>query len=75
MIRIDLDSTQQKRLDELAKAQGQDGAALARRIVLDHLDFEALPHDSDDARAEASIALVPEIMDQENWDDAEHGSQ
>lgn len=74
MISIDLDPTHQQRLDSLAQSQGQDGATLARRVLIDYLDFQALPSDSDADWAEASIALTPEVMDEETWDDPGHES-
>jgi predicted transcriptional regulator len=74
MISIDLDPTHQQRLDSLAKSQGQDGATLARRVLMDYLDFQALPADSDADWAEASIAMSPEVMGKENWDDPGHES-
>jgi hypothetical protein len=74
MISIDLDAVHQARLNSLAAAQGEDGPSLARRVLLDFLDFSALPADSEAAWAEASVALSPEVMDQESWDDADHES-
>ena len=74
MISIDLDPAHQKRLDSLAKAQGQDGATLARSVLVDYLDFQALSNDSDADWAEASIALAPEVMGEETWDDPAHES-
>jgi hypothetical protein len=62
------------RLHRLAVSQGQDEATLARRILLDYLDLQALPADLDDDWAEASIALAPEIMEQEDWGESTHGS-
>ena len=74
MIAIELDPAQQNRLNVLAAAQGQDSAALARQVLLDYLDFQALPADSDAAWAEAAITLTPEFMSQDDWGDAAHGS-
>ncbi len=74
MIAIQLDTAHQKRLEELAAAKGQDGTELARRIIIDFLDFGELPRTSDEQWAEASVALTPEIVDQENWDTRHHGS-
>ncbi len=64
MVAIELGPIDQDRLHRLAISQGQDEATLARRILLDHLDFQALPADLDDDWAEASIALAPEIQTQ-----------
>ena len=74
MISIDLDAAHQARLDSLASAQGEDGPSLARRVLLDFLDFQALPADSEAAWAEASVALSPELMGPESWDNAGHES-
>jgi predicted transcriptional regulator len=74
MVAIELDSVHQERLDKLAEAQGQDKATLARRIIEDYLDFEAMGGDSEEAWAQASIALTPEIMGPEDWNEPDHGS-
>jgi predicted transcriptional regulator len=74
VVSVQLDPDHQARLDELARSQGQDGASFAARILTDYLDFEALPKESDTAWAEASVALTPEVMDQEDWDQPDHGS-
>lgn len=74
MLSIDLDPAHQERLDKLAESQGQNADALARRIVLDYLDFQTLPTDSDDAWAEASVALTPEFVERESWGENGHGS-
>jgi len=75
MIPVDLDSTHQRQFDELAAAAGEDSASMARRIILDYLDFQALPADSEEEWAAASIALAPEVMGEENWDDAANGQR
>jgi predicted transcriptional regulator len=67
MVAFNLDPAHQQRLDELAHSQGQDGAALARQVLMDYLDFQDLPTDSERAWAEASVAMTPEFMDQEDW--------
>jgi len=67
MVAFNLDPVHQQRLDELARSQGQDGATLARQVLVDYLDFQALPNDSEEAWAEASVAMTPEFMDQEDW--------
>ncbi|HZL89801.1 MAG TPA: hypothetical protein VFB96_15655 [Pirellulaceae bacterium] len=74
MISIELDPAQQKQLDSLAASQGQDGATLARQILLDYIEFQNVPSDTDDQWAEASIALTPEIMESETWDITDNGS-
>ncbi len=67
MVAFNLDPIHQERLEELARSQGQDGAMLARQILMDYLDFQSLPNDSEEAWAEASVAMTPEFMDQEDW--------
>lgn len=70
MISIELDAAHQRRLYSLAQSQGQDGATLARRVLVDYLDFQALPADSDADWADASLALAPEVMSDDGWDEA-----
>ncbi len=74
MVVIELNPTQQQRLEELAKSQAQDAATFARRVLSDYLDFAALPAESDEVWAEASVALAPEVMGQESWGESDHGS-
>lgn len=62
MLTIELDPADQKRLEKLALARGEDEASLARRILLDFLEFQAIPETADAAWAAASVALAPEIM-------------
>jgi predicted transcriptional regulator len=75
MVAFQLDSAHQRRLDELAQSTGQDGATLARQVLIDYLDFQALSGDTPEAWAEASVALAPEIMEQEDWGQGDHGSK
>jgi predicted transcriptional regulator len=75
MVAFSLDPIHQQRLEEIARSQGQDGAMIARQVVIDYLDFLALQGDSEEAWAEASIALAPEIMEPEDWDEPRHGSR
>jgi len=74
MVSIQLDAVQQRRLNELAKSQGENGEAFAHRILVDYLDFHGLPSDSEDDWARVSVALTPEIMQQETWDEFGQGS-
>lgn len=69
VISIDLDPADQQRLDSLAQSQGQDGETLARRVLVDYLDFQSLPADSDADWADASVALAPEVMADDGWDE------
>jgi predicted transcriptional regulator len=74
VVTIELDSVAQERLDGLARLQGQDSSTLARRILLDYLDFQALPPDTAEDWAAASIALSPEVLEDSGWDDLTHDS-
>ena len=74
MVSIQLDPRHQECLDDLAKRRGENATDLARRIVVDYLDFQALPRDTEDDWADASVALTPEILDQETWESETHGS-
>jgi predicted transcriptional regulator len=74
MVSIELDQNEQQRLDQLAASEGQDAASFARRILLDYLDFQALPNEPDGVWAEASVIMAAEIMEPEDWDDCDHGS-
>jgi predicted transcriptional regulator len=75
MVAFNLDPVHQQRLDELAQSKGQDGATLARQVLMDYLDFQVLPNDSEEAWAEASVAMAPEFMEPEDWGEAGHGSK
>ena len=68
MVSVDLDPDHESRLSELARAQGEDAAFLARRILMDYLDFEALPEKEDDrVWATASVAMAAKFMEPEDW--------
>ena len=68
MVSINLDATQAERLDKLARSLGTDSDKLAGQIVVNFLDFQALPTDSAEDWAEAAVALAPEVMAVEAWD-------
>jgi hypothetical protein len=74
MVAIELDESHLQQLNQLAKSEGEDGAALARRVLMDFLDFQALPDDSEADWAEASVALAAEFAEPECWDEPGHGS-
>jgi len=74
MVVIELNPAQQQRLEELAKSQGQDGKTFAQRILSDYLEFAAIPLESDEAWAEASVTLAPEVMGKEDWGESGNGS-
>jgi predicted transcriptional regulator len=75
MVAIELDASRQERLDVLARERGESVSDCARQILSDYLDFQALPKDSEEAWAEASVALAAEVMEPDDWKDAEHGSR
>jgi predicted transcriptional regulator len=67
MVSVELDTVREQRLRDLAESRGQDAASLARSVLEDYLDLEALPADAEEAWAEASIALAGEVLDDETW--------
>lgn len=71
MISIQLDDAKQQRLRELATSAGQDVAQLIQRIVDEYLDAQAWREDSAEDWATASVALTPEILAGESWDDGD----
>jgi predicted transcriptional regulator len=75
MITIELDARHEDRLTQMAKDEGQDAAELARHILVNFLDFQELVPDSDEEWAKASVALTPEIMVHEDWDQLDDGSK
>jgi hypothetical protein len=74
MVAINLDQAHLDQLDLLAKSQGQQATELARRIIVDFLDLESLPADTDADWAEASVQLTQEVMGEDSWDDNSNGS-
>lgn len=76
MVTIELDHAHIARLEQLARSKGQDASAVARQIVVDFLDFQLLPEDRESDWAEASVALSPEVMGLDSWnEDDSHGSK
>lgn len=77
MINIQLDPALEQRLGKLAEAQGQAIADLIRGIVEEYLDLQAWHKDSEEAWGAASLALAPEVLPDEQWQerDAGHGSR
>ena len=69
MVAIELDQNREKLLDQLARSEGAKPADIARRVIEDYLDFQSLPKDDAAAWADGSVALTPEIMGDENWDE------
>jgi predicted transcriptional regulator len=73
MISVDLDFAQQKRFEELAAARGEDPSVLARQIILDYLSLNPSEEATDEEWAATSVALTPEIMGEELWNDSANG--
>ena len=71
MVAFQLDPSKQQQLMRLAASEGQDVAELARRIIEDYLDFVATGDDTPEAAAEASVAMLREVMTEEAWPDDE----
>ena len=71
MITIQLPPEQERRLGELAAAQGENAAALAQRVVRDFIAFNDLPSDSADDWAEAAMKLAPEVFAAEEWSEGD----
>jgi len=69
MVAVQLDQHREEFLGRLARAEGAEPAEVARRVLEDYLDFQTLPKDDVADWAEASAALTPEIMGDENWDE------
>lgn len=69
MITIHLDPAREERLRQLAESQGQDKSQLAQRVLEDFLDAKAWPEDSSDDWADASVALTPEILPKDDWEE------
>ncbi len=66
MISIWLDQEHAKRLSELAASSGLSPSVIARRIVEDFLDLKSSPETTDEEWAQVSVALAPEVIDDED---------
>jgi predicted transcriptional regulator len=71
MITIQLDEAKQQRLERLATSTGQDVSQLVRHIVDEYLDAQVWCKDSAEDWAAASVALTPEFLAGESWDDGD----
>ena len=69
MIPLELSPEKEKQLRDLALARNEDLAQLVRRAVEEFLDLQAWAKDSADEWAESSVALTPEILPDEAWDE------
>ena len=67
MVRVQLDAAHELRWRELAESRGQDVAALAKSVLKDYLDLEALPPDKEEDWAEASARLAGEVLGEDDW--------
>jgi hypothetical protein len=67
MVTIQLENAQEERLRALAANEGHDAAELARRVIEDYLDFQAMSHDTPEQWAEASAAMTCEFLGPEEW--------
>jgi predicted transcriptional regulator len=75
MITLQLDLSNEQRLEELAKRQGRNVSQVAAHIIEAYLDAQAWAHDTAEQWAAASTALAGEIFAEENWPEGEsaHG--
>jgi predicted transcriptional regulator len=67
MVTIQLDNAHEERLRALAAGEGRDAAELARRVIEDYLDFQAVSHATPEQWAEASVAMASEFLAPEEW--------
>ena len=68
MVAVQLDQDREELLNRFAGAEGAQPADIVRRVIEDCLDFQSLPKDEAADWAEASAALAPEVMGDENGD-------
>ena len=71
MITVDLDPERERQLRELARSRSEDPAQVVRRAIEEYLDLQGWGEDSAEEWAESSIALTPEVLPQESWDEDE----
>lgn len=71
MLTIPLDPETEQRLRQLAESLGQEASALAGRVLEEYLDLHAWTDDSAEQCAEASIAMTPEVIGNESWDEGD----
>jgi len=71
MVTIQLDPIKEQRLRELAASRGEALDQLAQRIIEEYLD--TWTKDTQEDWAEASVALAPEVMAEDAWEDGEVG--
>jgi predicted transcriptional regulator len=71
MITIDLDTETERRLRQLAESLGQEISSLAARVIEEYIERLIGAGDSPEQWAEASVALTPEVLADESWDEGE----
>ena len=69
MVTIELASTTEECLRNLAALQGQSVDQLASQILEDFLAMQNPTGDSSEDWARTSLALTPEVMPVETWDE------
>ena len=69
MVTVELEPTSEDCLKKMAARHGQSVSQLARQILEDFLAFRNLSDDTSEDWAESSIALTPEILPPESWDE------
>jgi predicted transcriptional regulator len=70
MVAIQLDRDRQEQLERMASADGRDVAEVARQILEDYLDLNALKELSSQDWAEGCVALSGEVFDPDDvWEE------
>ena len=69
MVTVELDSSRERQLTELAQSRGTEVASVAQQILSDYIDLLALPDDDAAAWADASVALTAELYEDEDWNE------
>lgn len=71
MISVDLTPEREQQLRSFAQSHQQEVSDLARRVLEEFLDHQAWKPDLVEDWAEASVAMTPEILPNESWNDVE----
>lgn len=77
MFEIELDPSREQQLRQLAASKGQPVSEFARGLLEEYLDLLQWGEDTPEQLAEASIAMLPEVLAEESWEDedADNGSR
>ena len=67
MITVQLDETTEERLRQLAASEGQDVAALVKRVLEEFVELGAWRADAEEDWAEASVKVAAETFPSEVW--------